>query len=347
MTRQETNVLDVEAESSPTVGVSRRRFLGGLAAASGIFPTAAGVVGAQQDGSNKPEVVAQFKPPALPENIAIDGEGNVFLSMAPTGEIRQITPDGSQSTVTKLDVGNDGLLLGVTVDDGTLYAALASGVPETHGVWRVNPEGKSEQLASLPPDKTMPNGITHNPNESSALLVTDHLSGAVWQVTSDGTAERWVGDPLLNVNPYAETAVGADGIAVHPDGDVFVGNLSHGGIVRIPVESDGAAGTPEVYLQDAALVGADGITFDQKGNLYVAVNAQNKVVRITPEQKIESVISGGDLDFPSDVHFGRTEEEATSLYVCNFAYSNFLSDEATANPSLMKVDVGARGFFPE
>lgn len=347
MTEPETTPFETGSKPTSYSGLSRRGFLGGVAVTGAALAASAGVAGAQEDGATEPEVVAEFEPPALPENLAVDTDGNVYVGMAPTGEIRRLSPDGSQSTVAQLDVGENGFLLGIVADDSTLYAALASGNPDTHGVWRVTTEGETEQVASLPADETTPNGIIHDPNQSGALLVTDHSGGAVWRVTSDGAAERWVSGPLFEVNPYASNPVGADGLAVHPNCDVFVGNLSYGGIVRVPVESDGSAGTPEVYVQDDALVGADGMTFDREGSLYVAVNAQNKVSRITPNQEIETVVSGGDLDFPSDVRFGRTEQEATSLYICNFALPSFMSDEATANPSLMKVDVGARGCFPE
>lgn len=336
---------------------TRRVFLGSVAAAT----ASSAVAGAQDDenesddgdstGSDggatgaEPEIVADLEPPELPENLAIDDDGNVYASLAVTGEIRQVGPDGSESTVAQLDVGEEGILLGITVDDGVIHAALGSGEEETHGVWRVPVDegGEPERMAALPPAESTPNGIIHHPDDSETLLVSDHTGGAIWRVTSDG-AEPWVDDPLLDPDPYAEMGVGADGLAVHPDGDVFVDNLDFGGIVRVPVEDDGSAGEPEVFLQDDSLIGCDGLTFSEEGNLYVAVNAANEVVRVTPEQEVETVVSGGDLDFPADVHFGTTEE--TSLYICNFAFGSFLAEDATANPSLMRIDVGERGYFP-
>lgn len=350
MTKPALEVIDRIASSSE-ISTSRRRFLGRLTAASAFLATSGGVARARQDDSQvDPEVVTEFEPPSLPENLAIDDKGNVYLSMAPTGEIRQITPDGDQSTVAELDVGEEGIVTGITINaDGTLHVALASGNPDTHGIWEINPEGETEQLASLPANEAFPNGIIHDPYRAGALLVTDHLGGAVWRITSDGEANRWVDHPLFDPNPYADPIerIGADGIAVHPDGDIFVNNFNFGGIVRIPVEQGGTAGTPEVYVQDDTLDGADGMTFDKEGNLYVAVYGQNQVVRITPNQETETIVSGGDLDNPSDVHFGRTEDEQTSMYLSNFAFRSFRAEGETANPSLMKFDVGARGFFPE
>lgn len=339
--------------------ITRRTVLGGTAGALATVPAVTvgrrtqdddsedegdesddGAGGSDEGEAGEPEIVADFEPPDLPENLAIDDEGNLYASMAPTGEIRRIAPDGSESSVGTVDVG-DGFLLGVAYHDGAIYAAAASGEEDTHGVWRVGLEGDAERAASLPAEETMPNGIVPARDESDALLVSDHLGGAVWRVTDDG-AEPWFDSPLLDPSPYAETAVGADGVAFHPDGDFFVNNLNFGGIVRVPVD-DGTAGEPEVYLQDDALVGCDGMTFDEEGSLYVAVNAANEVVRITPDREIETLASGGDLDFPADVLFGPAENGSAPLYVCNFAFGSFLAEEAEANPSLMRLDVEATG----
>jgi sugar lactone lactonase YvrE len=49
--------------------------------------------------------VVTFAPPNLPESIAIDKEGNTYVSMFATGEIRKIAPDGTQSTLAVLGFG--------------------------------------------------------------------------------------------------------------------------------------------------------------------------------------------------------------------------------------------------
>jgi len=91
----------------------------------------------------------------------------------------------------------------------------------------------------------------------------------------------------------AQTPVGANGLAVHPDGDVYVDNLNAGSVMRVPVADDRSAGEVEQVVQDEGLVGADGMTIDEDGTLYVAVNAANEVVRVTDDQEIET-LAGGD-----------------------------------------------------
>ena len=342
------NTIEPTTGTDSRASVSRRFILGSVAATSALASLPTSAFGRQDDTVGDLETVAEFEPPALPENLAIDERGTVYLSMGPSGEIRAVDSEGSQSSVATLETGDQGLLLGITVLDGVLYAANGSGQQETHGVWRVDPEdGEPERIASLSPDESMPNGIMPDPTTSDALLVSDHLGGAIWRVTTEREAEPWVSDSLLEPDMDAQTPVGANGLAVHPDGDVYVDNLNAGSVMRVPVADDGSAGEVEQVVQDEGLVGADGMTIDEDGTLYVAVNAANEVVRVTDDQEIETLAGGDPLDFPADVHFGTTEETATSLYIANFAYGTFLKDETAAEPSLARVDVGTAGYFPE
>lgn len=284
------------------------------------------------------EVVADFDPPNLPENITTDSE-NVYVSMAPARQIWQVPPDGDPSSVASIGPADgQGILLGVTrTDDGTMYAALNSGASESHGVWRVPTDGSPELMASIPTAGTFPNGISHELLDDG-LLVSDSARGAIWRATDEG-AEPWYDSPLLDPNPYADSAIGINGIDVGPEGDLYAANLNFGAIVRIPVEDGTPRYSPEVIVQSDDLIGADGIAVDDQQNVYVAVNATNKVSRVTADGSVETVVSGGELDFPSDVHFGPGDDQST-LYVCNFAFVAFQSEDQTANPSLMRIDLG-------
>ncbi|ELY98131.1 SMP-30/gluconolactonase/LRE family protein [Natrialba asiatica] len=415
----------------------------GLAAIAGVAPVAASETASDQtetssdtdgdtgtDATAEPELVADLEPPALPENLALDDSGTVYLSLAVTGELLAVDPDGNQESVAQFDVGEEGSLLGIVAIDGTIYALVNSGDPETHGVWTVDiASGDTERMAELPAEETAPNGITVDPYTQDGFLVTDHLGGAIWRVTPDD-ATVWVDDELLDPDPEAEGGVGADGIAINPDGDVYVDNLDYGRLVRVPVSEDGSSGELDLVAEEDSLVGADGMTFDSQGRLYVAVNARDAIVRVelgsemdgsesvaieesgsmetegnrsmeggdtesvenesvenesteradnesmeteggpteaednesvaadstgstatesASEQagspSIETLAEGGLLDFPADVAFGRTAGDETFLYACNFAIGRFEAEAETAEPSLVRLDVGATGAF--
>jgi hypothetical protein len=89
--------------------------------------------------------VVTFAPPDFPESIAID-KGNTYVSMFATGEIRQIAPDGTQSTLAVLGSGPTTpfpgrRLTGLAVDaPGNVYAAL-NDVAGTRGVWQISRTG--------------------------------------------------------------------------------------------------------------------------------------------------------------------------------------------------------------
>ncbi|UPV75338.1 SMP-30/gluconolactonase/LRE family protein [Halorussus limi] len=341
MTRDTTNAdanPDAESNADPSdtrPTASRRRFLTGVAAATGVAlaPT---VTEAQEVSL---ETVAAFDPPNLPENIATDRQGDVYVSMVPPRELWRVPHEGDPSSVAQVGPEDgEGSLLGISrTDDGTTYAVLNSGVAETNGVWRIPSDGSPELMASIPTEGTFPNGVTHDAVDDG-VLVTDSTRGVVWRATDDG-ASVWFDDPLLDPNPYASNSLGANGIAVGPEGNLYVANLSFGAIVRIPINEDGSPGSPEVVVQSDRLVGADGLTVADDGTVYVAVNAQDKVSRVTSGGDVSTVVSGGELSFPSDVHFGPGDDQST-LYVCNFALPAFQAEDQEANPSLMRLDLG-------
>lgn len=318
----------------------------------GVGAAGVAAIGVNGTVARQPQLatIATFDPPQLPENIAVGEDGTHYLSMATTGEIWELTPgdDVSPSSVASLPVPSDQqgpTLLGIVIasDDSALYACFNSGEADTHGVWRVPlDDGSPEAVATVDPNESTLNGITGDALEDGAFLVTDHQRGAIWRVSDDG-AEIWLESQLLVPNPYADLPVGVDGIAVGPDGDVWVDNLSFGSILRIPVESDGSAGEPAVFAYTEELVGADGLTVDSDGVIYVAVNVRNAVVRIDRDGRRETLVSGEILDFPSDVHLGRSDGTQRTLYFTNFALLSAGAEGRQAAPSYMSVDLEQTG----
>ena len=184
--------------------------------------------------------------------------------------MRQIAPDGTRSVLTTLDPEGGFGLLGLAVDDAdNVYAALGSNNPETNGVHQITPAGESTHLAGTEAI-ALPNAIAFD--EEGNVYITDTILGAVWRVPQDGAAELWLQDALLEGTEAFEFGVplGANGIA-YRQGALTVANMEKGQIVRIPVNEDGSAGTPEVLIADEMLVGADGIAFDEAGNLFAVI----------------------------------------------------------------------------
>ena len=280
----------------------------------------------------------------LPEGVAVDKRGRIYLSMTFTGELRRIDPDGSERVVAILPTGNGFGPVGLAVDaPGNVYVGVITFDPATHGVWRVTPEGRS---ARLPGSEaiTFPNGVAFG--DRGTLYVSDSITGAVWAIPKGGATELWVQSPLLEgvgggPLPFP---IGANGIT-YRHRTVYVTNSEQGSVVTIPVNPDGSAGTPTILIQDPALLPADGVALDVHGNLYVAVFGQSTIVRIPPDGSSVTVIADGSdgLDFASSVAFGTGRGQRTTLYAVNFSIGPFFGAPRTHGPALLAVDVGVPG----
>ncbi|HEX2171010.1 MAG TPA: hypothetical protein VHL09_01020 [Dehalococcoidia bacterium] len=271
----------------------------------------------------------------LPEGIAADPQGNIYVGMAPTGEIRKVAPDGTVSTYAQLPLPPEAFLVGLAFDGfNNLYAAMVTFDPATHGIWRISPDGQAELWAPLDPT-SFPNWLEFS---GSNLLVSDTILGVIWLIDPDGNASIWVKSPLLlgdvdrSPLPFP---IGANGMVIH-DRYVYVANTGFGRIVRIPIGTGSRAGTPEVFVEDEELLyGADGLAFDDWGTLYVAVNWLDSIAAISPSGQITTLAQGGALQSPASVlAIGNV------LYITNFA---FAEPEGTRLPALHWMYIGPMG----
>jgi sugar lactone lactonase YvrE len=293
--------------------------------------------------------VVTFAPPNFPESIRIDKEGNTYVSMLTTGEVRKIAPDGTQSTLAVLGSGPTAFpgrrLTGLAVDaPGNVYAAL-NDVPTTRGVWRISRDGTTALIAALP-FAGMVNGLALDARGN--LFVSDSLGGRIYKVDRDGLVTAWSIDPFLagatptTCGRFPVGPGGANGLAFDKHGDLFAANTTLGAIVRIPVASDGAAQVANYFVAPSCeLWGADGIAFDNRDNLYVAVNIQRKIVRIDQVGNMDTVAAAPDdaLSAPSDMAFGTGMGNRKQIFITNFAPPPL----GGGTPGVVTMDVGVPG----
>jgi len=305
-----------------------------LAAVALALPVA--VAGAQIDV----EVVIDYDLAAgeQPEGVAVDKRGDVFVSLAPLGQIRKIDRDGNETTLaTVVPAGSGFGPLGLAVDaPGNLYVAVATFNPATSGVYKVARDGSFERLPGTGAI-AFPNGVTLD--KRGNIYVTDTILGAVWRVPASGEpAELWFQSPLLLGDGSFGFGVplGANGIAFRHN-ELVVGNTEFGRLVRIEIEPDGSAGAFSVLAEEEALVAVDGIAFDVHGNVWAAVIGQSTIVSVSPTTGDVTTVATADdgLDWASSIAFGKAHD----LWAVNFA----IGPPGGPGPALLRLEVGVKG----
>jgi hypothetical protein len=174
--------------------------------------------------------------------------------------------------------------------------------------------------------------------EGSQLYVSGGATGNLYVApASGGAAEVWatIEPSSRSVPPdgFMQSVV-ANGLARDADGALLVADTARAAIWKVPSGSDGRAGAPQLWLQDAQLEGVDGLTVDPRGRLWAAVNERNALVVIEDGVIREAFKNGntGPLEFPAALVFvGNTG------YVANFdraRAANFAADGMTSSAGI-------------
>ena len=294
------------------------------------------------------ETIALFDPavPETPESIQIDRHGHIYISLARTGEVRKIAPDGTQSTLAFLPlhrevepcqnrVGSAGIA-GITLDhQRNVYVGVRSCSATDLGIWKVAPDGQQLRLANLP-ESASPNGIAYR---DGWLYVADSALALVWRIHSDGQspAEVWTTDPLLQHPPEPPQGIpGPNGLQLFRN-EVSVSVSTRAHVVAFRIKANGSAGPGRVHVA----LGFDDFAFDRKGNLYGMTNFFQTVVRVTPDGASEILLTDGELDGPSSGAFG-VGKDRKNLYMANAAFLTF-PGPTPRRPSVMRLHIGISG----
>jgi sugar lactone lactonase YvrE len=282
----------------------------------------------------------------FPEGIAVDKQGNIFVSMAQLGQIRKISPDGTESLFYQFPAGAG--LLGLAVDaPGNVYVCVfTGGAGPLQGVWRIDEDGGSAERLPGTQSIFLPNGLAFD--KEGSLYVTESYvpdsmppAGAVWRIPRQGEAELWLQDSTLlgglgEVPGYPP--LGANGIAFHHN-RLYVASTERGLIAQVPVLPNGSPGELSVVVQAPALYMIDGIALDVLGTIYAALIGQNRVVTVNRTSGSVAQLAGeaDGVDGPASLAFGTGHGERRSLYFTNYSIIS------QAHPGVLMMDVGMPG----
>src|SRR5437870_6329397 len=205
--------------------------------------------------------VATWKAPAFLENLAIDAEGAVFVTVYSHKRIDRYDPaTGATTTFAEFPAPPMGLAIDASgvlwLTGGTLY--------ERPGfIWRVERSGAVRLWCELP-DATFMNGCTMHPN-GRTLLACESASGNILAIDlgNPGRWDVWLqGDRL---RPIVPKYPGSNGIKIR-QGWAWISVSGRRLLVRVPIQPDGSAGAIAIA---AGHVCADDFACGMSGSLYI------------------------------------------------------------------------------
>ncbi len=264
----------------------------------GIVTTLAGIPGLSFGNADGTGAEAQF---ALPQAIAVDENGNVFVADTSNQTIRRITPDGHVTTLAGNSMRTGSIGSGVTGStDGTGSAALFNnpqGIAVDPGdnvyvadtgnntIRKIAPSGVVTTLAGVP-------GMTGTSDGTGSAALFNAPSGIA--VNANGVL--YVQSVSIRIGVLAANAPPA--VLVQP----VAQTVAIGSTVTFGVSSNGPA-TYQWYLNGAAVAGAvystlviPGATAADTGNYTCTLtNSQGSVATVPATLNVVSTSNPGHL----------------------------------------------------
>jgi sugar lactone lactonase YvrE len=216
---------------------------------------------------------------AVPTDVAIDNNGNVFVTDKVYNFIRKITPTGMVSTFA-----------------GSGFNSWVEG------------QGTDAGLNN-------PSSITIDP--AGNLYVMEEQNSAIRRITPNGQVTTFSGRPHNYTPSFMDGTASvarfnlASGIAIDKDGILFVADRENHRIRKVTpdgsvttVAGTGEFGNVDGPATSAAFALPSGVAVDGSGNIYVADEANNSIRLISPDGYVSTLAgtaANGDVDGDGDV----------------------------------------------
>ncbi|MEU1631095.1 hypothetical protein ABZ746_38820 [Streptomyces sp. NPDC020096] len=254
-----------------------------------------------------------------PENLTIEANGSIDLTMSFARQIDRLTPDAKLHVLATLPAppaGTDVPLTGrafiggiVQALDGTFWVLYSAGTDDLNGVWKLPPGGSPTRVAAMPAG-SVPNGLSLH---DGSLYASDSSLGAVWRIPLRGGAPViWTTAPELAAATPGN--FGANGLKIH-DNAVWVTNMDRGTLLRIPIDCHGAPGA--VHTAATGLATVDDFTFTGDGDTVLVANNQGSEVELVRADGSHTVVltAADGLQNPTSI-----ARRGDTVYVANAAY---------------------------
>jgi len=279
---------------------------------NGIIGTVAGNGISGFGGDGGPAISAQL---AGPEDIAVDGNGNLLIADTANYRIRRVTPAGAISTVA-----GTGPPSGVQFDypsgvafdrnDNLFVASLGQ-----TGILKFT----ASTVPALAADSTASTSLAIDAAGNIFLIDASPYLRAwederVSKVTPQGILSNVGGDNWYFFDYDGEQPIGefcVAGIAVDPDGNLFVAvpinqiiwKITPAGVKTLAAGSgDGTTGASgdDGPATSAKLSFPNGIAVDKNGDLFIADSNNNRIRKVSSNGIITTIAGNGTAGFDGD-----------------------------------------------
>ncbi len=303
---------------------------------SGTITTVAGIGAPTFGGDGGPATSAALY---QPEDVAVDGAGNLYIADQMNNRIRRVSAAGIITTVA--GTGDHGFSgdggpataawlswpSGVAADGaGNIYIADT----ENNRVRRVSPSGGIFTLAT---DLARPRDLAVE--STGNLVVTDtgrsrvvrvQFGGVIGIVTVAGTGDAgFSGDGGLATSAQLG---GPEGVAADTAGNVYIADTNNNRIRRVLRLTPFSGGTISTVAGDGTrLYSGDGgpaasaqmaepyfVSVDASGNLYIADHGNGSVRRVSPSGTITTAAAGFPISGMSGP-YGVAADGGGNLYI--------------------------------
>ncbi|MEI6950816.1 IPT/TIG domain-containing protein [Paraflavisolibacter sp. H34] len=262
---------------------------------------------------------AKFSNPA---DVAVDGQGNIYVADHGNFRVRKITPAGTVTTLAGRSTYGftDGpgsvaqffTPAGLAVDGtGTVYVADIF----NNCIRKITPAGVVSTLAgNTTPGFTDGEGSAarfYKPGNLALdargnVYVSDHENNSIRKISPGGVVSTLAGNGTERPGFADGTGSAArfnnpSGIAVDGQGTVYVADLGNHRIRKISpsgnvstLAGSGVPGFADGAGSTARFFHPAGLAIDAKGNVYVADNFNHRIRKITPGGLVTTVAGGSD-----------------------------------------------------
>ncbi len=285
----------------------------------------------------KATTVATWRARAFLENLAIDADGAVFVTVYSHNQVDRYDPaTGATTTFAAVPAPPMGLAFDAS---GVLWITAGTLRKGPGYVYRVERDGAVRQWCELP-DALFINGCTMHP-DGRTLLVCESASGRILAIDlgQPGRWDAWLeGDRLRSIIPGYP---GANGIKIR-DGWAWISVSGRRMMVRAPIQPDGSAGSLEIT---APRLLPDDFAFGMSGSVYITTHPEHTLVRLDPSGT-RTTLAGPEQGMVGSTAcaFGRAPGDEQALYVTTDGGFLIPHQSGIQDAKLVRMEVGESGW---